>query len=216
MAGESTASIARKNGFVHSSICRAFHRFGLPVRNRKEARAIARLLGESEIRRLHRVYATGVPIEELPQICLITIGDDAIRKAFHRLKLKIRNKKEAVKIGWARQTPMERERVSEIHRNIFKHGHNRKGRRTTEYRIWAGILTRCNNPKNHTWKYYGARGIRVCKRWLKFENFLADMGRRPEGKSINRINNDGDYKPSNCEWATLDEQMKNRRKYSKR
>jgi hypothetical protein len=90
---------------------------------------------------------------------------------------------------------------------------------TREYRIWLGILARCNNPTKHDYPHYGGRGIKVCKRWLKFENFYADMGPRPEGKtpsgrpiySIDRIDNDGPYSPKNCKWSTQAEQRRNTR-----
>lgn len=72
---------------------------------------------------------------------------------------------------------------------------------------------RCNNPKAQRYNYYGARGIRVCERWGSFELFIQDMGRRPSPKhSIDRIDNDGNYEPGNCRWATQDQQIKNSRK----
>jgi hypothetical protein len=92
------------------------------------------------------------------------------------------------------------------------HGHNRRGRRSTEYVIWASMLDRCRRPAAQKWADYGGRGIGVCERWNSFENFLADMGPRPSAQhSIDRRNNDGNYEPGNCRWATRAEQMRNRR-----
>lgn len=83
---------------------------------------------------------------------------------------------------------------------------------TTEYEIWCGIRKRCNNPKDRLFKYYGARGIKVCERWNSFENFLADMGPRPSLKhSVDRKDNDLGYEPDNCYWATKSQQMRNTR-----
>jgi hypothetical protein len=73
------------------------------------------------------------------------------------------------------------------------------------------MKTRCLNPKNDKWHRYGGRGITVCDRWLSFDNFLADMGERPKGKTIDRIDNDGNYEKENCKWSTPKEQLQNRR-----
>ena len=82
-----------------------------------------------------------------------------------------------------------------------------------EWTAWHQMRYRCLNPKSRAWKNYGGRGIKVCKRWEKYEKFLADMGRRPSpDHSLDRINNDRDYKPSNCRWATMKQQSNNRRK----
>lgn len=80
------------------------------------------------------------------------------------------------------------------------HGCAGRGARTKTYQSWYAMKARCLNPKNTKYEYYGGRGITVCDRWMTFENFLADMGERPEGKSIERIDNNRNYEPSNCCW----------------
>lgn len=81
---------------------------------------------------------------------------------------------------------------------------------TSEYGIWRGLIDRCTNQKSKHYARYGGRGITVCDRWLhSFENFFTDMGHRPDGLSLDRRNNDGNYEPGNCRWATIIEQQNN-------
>jgi hypothetical protein len=90
----------------------------------------------------------------------------------------------------------------------YKHGQ----RNSDEYGIWRHMKTRCENKNSPAYKWYGARGIKVCEKWLDFKNFFEDMGVRPSKKySIDRINVDGNYEPSNCRWATMRDQQRNRR-----
>lgn len=81
-----------------------------------------------------------------------------------------------------------------------------------EYRCWIHMLSRCENPKSHIYKYYGGKGVTVCKAWHSFTNFLADMGKRPSSAhSLDRFpNNNGNYEPGNCRWATRTQQQQNK------
>jgi len=93
----------------------------------------------------------------------------------------------------------------------FHHGESntRNKRETREYRAWHDMRVRCTNKKQPFYYRYGGRGITFCKRWQKYTNFLEDMGRCPKGMTLERINNDGNYEPGNCKWATQTEQTKN-------
>lgn len=92
----------------------------------------------------------------------------------------------------------------------LKHGMER----TKVYSVWASMKARCQNPRHRAYKNYGGRGISVCARWQKFENFYADMG-EPTGV-LDRIDNDGDYTPTNCRWTTWSESNKNQRRHTKK
>lgn len=104
---------------------------------------------------------------------------------------------------------LAREVSSRVH---HKHGEGHGASVTPEYSVWSGMKARCFCSTGPGWLQYGARGIKVCDRWLSFGAFLSDMGRKPTpSHSIDRINIDGDYEPGNCRWATPREQSHNRR-----
>lgn len=96
--------------------------------------------------------------------------------------------------------------------SVTTHGHStRAGAGSRTYRIWKSMILRCEAKGNASYRYYGARGIGVCERWRhSFENFLADMGDRPDGMSIDRADNDIGYEPGNCAWATTTTQNRHR------
>ena len=129
------------------------------------------------------------------------------RKTHVRPARKARNgvrRSTCVQRGASRQ----RQRRGKRGQTNSRHGYWRK----PTYRSWENMLKRCYNENSISYKYYGAKGIRVCARWMEsFVNFLADMGVRRKGTSIDRIDPCGNYEPQNCRWATARQQQRNRR-----
>lgn len=92
---------------------------------------------------------------------------------------------------------------------LTTHGHTKGDKQSPEFSVWRSMIKRCTVPTTVQFHRYGGRGISICERWMLFKNFLADMGPRVAGTSIDRINNDGNYEPANCRWATFEEQVNN-------
>jgi hypothetical protein len=96
--------------------------------------------------------------------------------------------------------------------NTLARGQTENGRKTKLFSKWGGIMQRCYDPNHKAYKNYGGRGIKVCDRWLDFNNFREDVGECPDGMTFDRTNNNGDYEPGNWRWATQKEQMSNTRR----
>lgn len=106
-------------------------------------------------------------------------------------------------------------RAAGIREKKTTHGHS-IGKQSATYNAWCGMWARCTKTSADSYKYYGARGISVCERWESFDVFLADMGAKPTGLVLDRINNDGNYEPENCRWVDWSVSNKNRRPFKRK
>lgn len=158
--------------------------------------------------------------------------EDLTDKQFGRLKvLKRHGKDKYNKITWLCKCECGKEKIirgyslkrgdtkscgclqrESAFKRAFIHGHASKNNQSHEYITWQSMIARCTNPKQDNYKNYGGRGIIVCEKWFDFQNFIKDMGNKPSNKyTIDRIDVNGNYEPSNCKWVTWNEQAINKR-----
>lgn len=123
-------------------------------------------------------------------------------------------------MGWPKGKPQSeaskvKNRATHVAKRInVVHGHTSGGKRSPTWMAWRSMIQRCTYPSQQSYPRYGGRGIRVCDRWRhSFAAFLEDMGERPEGMTLGRVDNDGHYEPDNCRWETSRQQASNKRQW---
>jgi hypothetical protein len=140
-----------------------------------------------------------------------------VHRNLHRFEVVCDCGNKSIQLGSdLRRKKLRSSQCSTCHNRENARGNITHGMHNTQiYNIWKAMKDRCNNPKSTPYRWYGERGISVCERWNKFENFLEDMGERPEGMTLDRIDNDGNYEPGNCRWVTHKDNCNNRVKRNK-
>lgn len=159
---------------------------------------------------MSKVYKSALPGERFGRLVVTAVIDGQTRKCLCDCGTETVVLRCNLKTGNTQSCGCFRKEIEPV--ASITHGQTCGKKWSPTYRVWHGILQRCLNPKNPGWGDYGGRGITVCAEWKEsFEAFLSDMGERPDGCSIDRIDNDGPYQKDNCVWANDTQQARNKR-----
>lgn len=196
---------ARRNRYRACSMHEARIRRGGSWDRRVERQSLSEILGGKMLFGLWQVLGEGEPYRRKRT-------NQPMRQAICRCACGVERlvQIQILKSGQSRHCGCRQAIINDA--NHLRHGDTRRGRTAVEHRTWSKMIARCENPNDPDYADYGGRGIVVCERWREdYVAFLADMGRRPAGHSIDRIDVDGNYEPGNCRWATKAVQARNKR-----